>query len=88
MRKQPHLSGDETPTNEGQQKAWLWAVVAAGFRVIAVRTTHPIAHRDSDTPAGCNFIAFLAAAIEAHFAGQPTFSLLPSLLSVATIPLA
>jgi len=48
----------------------------------------PIAHRDWDTPAGCNVIAFLAAALEAHFAGQPTFSLLPSLLSVATIPLA
>jgi len=40
LRKQPHLSGDETPTKEGQQKAWLWAIVAAGFTVFAVRTTH------------------------------------------------
>jgi hypothetical protein len=30
-------------------------------------------------PAGCNFMAFLAAAIKVHLAGQPPFSLRPSL---------
>lgn len=34
---QPHLNGDETPTKQGQSKAWLWTFVAGAFTVFAVR---------------------------------------------------
>lgn len=34
---QPHLNGDETPTKEGDAKAWLWTFVAGAFTVFAVR---------------------------------------------------
>lgn len=36
---QPHLHGDESPTKQGQTKAWLWTFVAQTFTVFALRTT-------------------------------------------------
>ena len=40
LPEQARLSGDETPTKEGQQKAWLWTVLARTFTVFTLRTTH------------------------------------------------
>ena len=39
LPKQDHLNGDETPTKEGNQNAWIWTLVAATFTVFAVRLT-------------------------------------------------
>ena len=39
LRKQDHLNGDETPTKQGNQNAWIWTLVAATFTVFAVRLT-------------------------------------------------
>jgi transposase len=36
---QPHLGGDESPTKEGGQRAWLWTFVAGLFTVFALRCT-------------------------------------------------
>jgi hypothetical protein len=36
---QPHLGGDESPTKEGSNKAWLWTFVADLFTVFALRST-------------------------------------------------
>jgi transposase len=36
---QPQLGGDESPTQEGGTKAWLWTFVAGLFTVFAVRGT-------------------------------------------------
>lgn len=36
---QKHLHGDESPTKQGPQKAWLWSFVADAFTVFALRTT-------------------------------------------------
>lgn len=33
---EPHLHGDESPTKEGPQKAWLWTFVARKFTVFAL----------------------------------------------------
>jgi len=40
LPEQPRLGGDETPTKEGEHKAWLWTLVATTFTVFAVRVTH------------------------------------------------
>jgi transposase len=37
LPSEPVLSIDETPTKEGNAKAWLWTYVAAAFTVFAVR---------------------------------------------------
>jgi transposase len=34
---QPYLCGDESPTKQGQAKAWLWTFVAGAFTVFALR---------------------------------------------------
>ena len=39
LPQQPQLGIDESPTKEGQQKAWLWTFVAAQFTVFALRLT-------------------------------------------------
>jgi transposase len=43
LSEQSRLGGDETPTKEGPQKAWLWTLVATTFTVFAVRVTHAAA---------------------------------------------
>ena len=39
LPKQERLGGDESPTKEGKNKAWLWTVVAPKFTVFAMRRT-------------------------------------------------
>ncbi len=39
LPQQDHLNGDETPTKQGNQNAWIWTLVAATFTVFAVRLT-------------------------------------------------
>ena len=36
LESQPQLSMDETPTKQGQQKAWLWVAVAKSLAVFAI----------------------------------------------------
>ena len=39
LPKQDRLNGDETPTKQANQNAWIWTLVAARFTVFAVRLT-------------------------------------------------
>ena len=39
LLKEDHLNGDETPTKQANQNAWIWTLVAARFTVFAVRLT-------------------------------------------------
>jgi transposase len=36
LARQPQLNMDESPTKQGNQKAWLWTAVARGFAVFAI----------------------------------------------------
>ena len=45
LPSQPVLGGDESPTKQGKQKAWLWTFVAASFTVFAYRLS-----RAADVP--------------------------------------
>lgn len=36
---EPHVNADESPTKQGNDKAWLWTFVAKRFTVFALRTT-------------------------------------------------
>ena len=39
LPREPTLHGDESPTKQASEKAWLWTFVARRFTVFALRTT-------------------------------------------------
>jgi transposase len=53
LPEQPVLHGDESPTKEGQAKAWVWTFVAGAFTFFACRTS-----RGADVVAGLLGAAF------------------------------